>query len=344
MQRKIRQFAAGATLALLAVSGVACTAPLMRGPLGYRTFLPDSPDSGLADVDEYVLHLPASCAGDDPRPLIVAFHGAFSSPQEMAEESRLNELADREGLIVAYPYGSGFLGLLQHWNSGHCCGPAHENGVDDVAFTRRVIAAVARRVPVDRSRVYIVGMSNGAMMAHRVASEMSDVVAATAAVSGTIGGRPAEGRDEWRISSPQRPSPILMMHGDADQIVPWEGGVDPIGSGGRTFVSVDESVELWRRTNGALGAPQVDSLRDERITRSRWRGEVPESEVVLYRVSGWPHAWPGGKYTEGLPSNDAMAGFEAIDEVWGFLRRHRNVGAAGGASAAPEKLVPCPTK
>lgn len=313
----------------------------MRGPLSVRTFLPDTEEGAPAEDDEYRLHLPPNCEADGPRPLVLAFHGAFSSPDEMAEESGLDALADREGLIVAYPVGSGFMGLLQHWNSGHCCGPASEADVDDVAFTRRVIAAVDRRAAVDWSRVYVVGMSNGAMMTHRVASEMSDVVAAAAAVSGTIGGRPAEGERVWRISSPSRPVPILLMHGDADEVVPWEGGVDPIGSDGRTFLSVAESVDFWRDANRTLAEPEVESQRMQRITRSRWRGEESASEVVLYRVAEWPHAWPGGEYTRDLPSSDAMAGFEAIDEVWSFLSRHRVEPAHLTGTPMPDTLKPC---
>ncbi|MDG2304009.1 MAG: PHB depolymerase family esterase [Candidatus Binatia bacterium] len=313
----------------------------MRGPLSLQTFLPDPDGSAPADPDEYRLHLPPNCAAGDPRPLILAFHGAFSSPEEMAEESSLDALADREGLIVVYPRGSGFLGLLQHWNSGHCCGPANEGDVDDVAFTHRVMAAVDRRAPVDWSRVYIVGMSNGAMMVHRVASEMSDVVAAAAAISGTVGGSPAEGEQVWRITSPSRPVPMLLMHGDADQVVPWDGGIDPIGSKGRTFLSVAESVDFWRSANGTFAEPRTDSLRRQRITRSQWQGAEPASEVVLYRVAEWPHAWPGGKYTRDLPSDDAMAGFEAVEEVWSFLSRHSHRPAHRDPGTMPDTLTPC---
>lgn len=327
-------------LSLAVFAASACSEPLTRGALGLGTLVPDGDDSTAA-WGAYRLHAPASCSPDDPRPLVVAFHGAFSSPAEMEEESGLSDLADREGFIVVYPYGSGFLGLLQHWNSGHCCGPAQENDVDDVAFTRRVIAAVEAEVAVDPSRIYLVGMSNGAMMVHRAAAELSEVVAAAAAVSGTIGGRPSEDAEVWRVSAPPRPVPILIMHGDADEIVPWDGGMDTFGSEGRTFLGVDETVAFWRRTNGVDGAPGQDTLEHGRISRTRWQGETPDSEVVLYRVADWPHAWPGGEYTRDLPADDPLSGFEAADLIWPFLVGHtrppRN--ADDGATAPP--LRPC---
>lgn len=327
-------------LALVAFCAAACSAPLTRGPLGLGTLLPHGDDSTAA-WGEYRLHVPASCSPDEPCPLVVALHGAFSSPAEMEEESGLSRLADREGFLVVYPYGSGFLGLLQHWNSGHCCGPAQENGVDDVAFTRRVIAAVREEMAVDPSRIYLVGMSNGGMMVHRLASELSDVVAAAAAVSGTIGGRPSEGAEIWRVATPRRPVPMLLIHGDADEIVPWEGGDDPFGSEGRTFLGVDDAVEFWRVANHADGPPASEVLLGGRLSRTRWGGDAPDSEVVLYRVAGWPHAWPGGEYTRDLPLDDALLGYEAADVIWPFLVGHTRPPRGTGDGADERAPGPC---
>jgi len=330
----MRRWALCPTAAALIAFGVfGCSTPLMRGPLGLRTFAPDDPERTAADPDEYELHAAAGCSSDEPRPLVVAFHGAFSSPEEMEEESGLSLLADREGFHVVYPHGSGFLEMLQHWNSGNCCGPAQEQGVDDIAFTREVIAAVDQRVAVDPSRVYLVGMSNGAMMTHRAAAELSDVIAAAAAVAGTVGGRPSAEEEVWIVPDPGQPVPMLLMHGRTDDTVPWDGGIDPFGSGGRTFVGVDETVGFWRRANGAREPAALDRLREDRITRSRWSGDA---EVVLYAISDWEHAWPGGEYTRDLPPEDALSGFEAGEEIWPFLARHRRPGRGG-----PAHLVPC---
>jgi len=299
--------------ALLLVSSACST--IGRGPLGPGHHVDRAGDR------RYDLHVPVS-ATDRVRPLVVAFHGAFSSPAEMEEESGLSRLADREGFVVAYPHGTGFLGLLRHWNSGHCCGPALEEGVDDVEFTRQVIEAVSRRVPIDRTRIYLVGMSNGAMMAQRVAAELSNQIAAAAAVSGTIGGRPTRDEDVWRIPSPLAPVPMMLMHGDADEIVPYEGGTDPFTFAGRTWLSVDEAVDFWRRSNHASQELARETLADGRVTRREWRGSPKNSRVVLYRFTGWGHAWPGGPYTRDLGPAEPLAGFEAAEPIWAFLSQH----------------------
>jgi len=80
----------------------------------------------------------------------------------------MNRLADREGFVAVYPAGTGvFRARLLTWNAGGCCGYARERGVDDVGFVVNLLEAIAERAPVDATRVYATGLSNGAMMAYR---------------------------------------------------------------------------------------------------------------------------------------------------------------------------------
>ncbi len=308
-------------LGLLAILG--CSSVVRPGPLSAGSFELEAGPGGGAGEREFLLHIPAQYDRHEPLPLVLAFHGSFSSAEEMEEESGLSRLSEQKGFAVAYPFGHGFLGLLQHWNSGHCCGPAYERNIDDVEFARQVISSTEARITVDRTRIYVVGMSNGAMLAHRVAAELSDRVAAAAAVSGTIGGRPADDEDVWRVPVPSRPVPMLIMHGDADEVVPYEGGHDPYSLSGRTWLSVDETVAFWRRANHASRELPLASLQGGRVVRREWRGTGPSSGVVLYEIAGWEHAWPGGPYTRDLPSADPLSGFEAADPIWEFLARYR---------------------
>src|SRR5437016_6447484 len=101
----------------------------------------------------------------------------------------LNEKADRAGFLAVYPSGTGRLERALTWNGGNCCGYAMLNKVDDVAFTRGLLDDLAKAVLIDRKRVYATGMSNGAMMVYRLASELSDRIAAIAPVSGPMGTR-----------------------------------------------------------------------------------------------------------------------------------------------------------
>ena len=75
----------------------------------------------------------------------------------------------REGFIVVYPQGTGRReSLLLTWNAGHCCGYAMEQRVDDVGFIRVLLDTLLAQLPDRSARIYVTGMSNGGMMAHRL--------------------------------------------------------------------------------------------------------------------------------------------------------------------------------
>ena len=76
------------------------------------------------------------------------------------------------------------------------------------SMTDTVIDRIAARLSVDENRVYLVGHSNGGMLAHRFAAERPERLAAVAPVSATIGGNPAKDEPEWRVPRPAGPIPI----------------------------------------------------------------------------------------------------------------------------------------
>lgn len=85
----------------------------------------------------------------------------------------LNQKADEAGFIAVYPNGTGS-GFRYFWNGGDCCGSAVQEQVDDVAFIRALLDNLAHKYRVDPSRIVVTGLSNGAIMAYRLASELSD--------------------------------------------------------------------------------------------------------------------------------------------------------------------------
>ncbi len=113
-------------------------------------------------------------------PLVVMLHGGFGNGEQAERAYHWDAEADAGHFLVAYPDGLG-----RAWNAGTCCGePAHA-GTDDVGFVNAVVGAIAAQIPVDRARVYVTGMSNGAMMALRLGCQ-SDTFAAIAPVAGTL--------------------------------------------------------------------------------------------------------------------------------------------------------------
>ena len=150
-----------------------------------------------------------------PRPLVIALHGAYQNPRTMQRLTGLTQYAESHGFSLVYGVGIG-----GRWNAGpQCC--AVSDARNDVAYVRAVIADAERRTPVDRSRVYVVGFSNGGMLAVRAACELPEVTAA-ATVSGPL------------LVPCKRPIRLWHLHGTADLTVPVGGGV---GFEGRKFPS-----------------------------------------------------------------------------------------------------------
>ena len=269
----------------------------------------------------YRLHIPSRPDPDAASALVLVVHGAFSTPQGMERMSGFSELADREGLLVAYPAGAyGVMGLLRHWNAGHCCGRAARDNLDDVGFLDQVIDDIRRRVAVDDKRIYMVGLSNGGMLVYRYAAERTHRLAGAAVVAAALGGRASSQDDWWITPAPEMALPMMIFHARDDDSVPYAGGVSPRKGGEREYVSVAQSVDFWVRNNECRPEAMVASLYDGRVTRSVWRDDRAGNDVVLYTIENWGHRWPGKHFSNRLAVDDPLHGFDAADKIWNFFQ------------------------
>src|SRR5439155_27285679 len=162
----------------------------------------------------YQIHIPPNYDPAKPTPLVLALHGASMDAPTLERFTGISAKADQAGFIVVYPNGTGPGQILLTWNAGAFPGMLSKRKVNDVGFQGKVLDDVATVANVDAKRVYCTGLSNGAMMAYRLAAEMSERIAAVAAVAGTMV------CDECK---PKRPVPILHFHGTKDSLVPFEG-------------------------------------------------------------------------------------------------------------------------
>lgn len=203
----------------------------------------------------YIIHIPKTCGGDSgPHPAVLVFHGGGSNAGQWMPFCGLNETADREGFISVYPDGTGktvqnfkILG----WNGGPRRpggGDAKQNIVDDVAFTKALLDDLEMAVKVDPNRVYAAGMSMGAIMVYRLASELSGRIAAIAAVAGSMG---------TETCNPERPVSVLHLHGTEDEAVPFNGGRGKLDPSQTDFLSVKHSITAWIKANGCSKEPTI---------------------------------------------------------------------------------------
>lgn len=235
----------------------------------------------------YEIALPADPAG---APLILALHGGGGNPDQFATATGFGQSASKAGYAVIFPAGSGRRDdRLLTWNGGYCCGYAARRDVDDIGFLTQVIADAVARFGVDGGRVYLTGVSNGAIMAETFAAKNPDRVRAVAGVSGTM---------DTASYTVQGPVPALIIHGTADAMVPYAGGKGDQSLTRTDFASVASVVD-------AFLAPWGDGLTRTGTTIDR-KDDGTSVEVVDYRqgdkvvlrlmtIEGGAHTWPGGR-------------------------------------------------
>ena len=258
-------------------------------------------------------YLVSDYSGGKPAPVVFVLHGGGGHPENAQNMSQFDIIAAREKLIVVYPGGTGGTpgGRLLTWNAGHCCAYALDNKVDDVGFIRTIIDQLVASGRADPKRIYVTGMSNGAMMSHVLARELPDRIAAIAPIVGAVFG------DE---APPARPVSALMINGLLDKSVPPQGGL----SGGRGASSWDgmparpniDQGTYWARYNACDATPQ----RDERGSVLRWTYRCPAGRAVeLIQLKDNGHAWPGGKSGSRLGDTPSTA-IDATEVIWAFFK------------------------
>ena len=238
-----------------------------------------------------LLHVPAQLRARHPVTLVIALHGVGGTGPKMETYSGFSRVADRHGFIVAYPSSAG-----PFWNSTAASGRP-----DDVRFIGRLIGIIESRECVDRTRVFLAGVSNGGGMAALAGCALSTNIAGIASVAGGYDGQPA--------CHPQRPLSVLEVHGTSDQIVPYFGRTHrPTPNGLPPFVN------QWVARDRCRGRASVSQLAT-RATALRWSRCAGGVRVEHIRVLHGRHQWPGATPPDpGPPST-----FCAACEIWRFF-------------------------
>ena len=242
----------------------------------------------------YRLHQPATYQADQPMPLVINLHGYHSNAAQQERVSQMSVKADAAGFLVVYPQG---LGNPASWKFG-----SRAEGQADVAFIRALIDQLEAQVSVDRKRVYVTGISNGAEMSSRLACELGDTIAAFATVAG--------GYPPLADCAPTRPLPVVVFHGTADTLLPYAGH-PPLLLPVRTWVTE------WAAQNSCDATPTTIFQQDE-VTGEQWGTCQAGADVVLYTITGKGHSWPGST----MPARITTQTINATDIIWDFFAAH----------------------
>lgn len=262
----------------------------------------------------YLLH---DFSGGKRAPLVLVLHGGGGNAENAAQMTGFDRVGARERLLVVYPNGTSAREAVRMftWNAGHCCGAAMRSNVDDVGFLTAIVDGLVGSGRADPARVFVTGMSNGGMMAHRLARERPDRIAALAPVVGAVFG------DEPLAAGPVA---AFIVVGAEDDRVPGEGGALRVAeragrrAADRPVAPAIEQARYWARANrcGASG----ESGRGASV-QTAWRDCANGADVVFHKVAGSGHAWPGGRPGWAGAAKPTSA-FDATEEIGRFFAAH----------------------
>lgn len=257
-----------------------------------------------------------------PAPLLFQLHGGNGTAPRRAQQTGLNEIADRERFIAIYPQGENY-----GWNDGRFpLGLVSSQGkADDVAFFNAMFDALTSSGEGDPARVYVSGGSNGGMMTYRLVCEVGHRIAAAVVMVANLPELVAPN------CNPPRAVPLLIMNGTSDPLMPFEGGVVAMREENGRVISTMDTVEFWRKANGCAGKALQTQMPnrdpDDGMTTDmfHWAPCASGGELLFFRMNGAGHGLPGrsrNKIAEaerlgGKSSND----FDSSEETWTFLER-----------------------
>lgn len=274
----------------------------------------------------YLIHVPPVDDKTKPLPLVIALHGGGGTAKYMVKHTLggFDKLADKNGFIVVYPDG-----IEKHWNDGRreeeTGYRAHKENIDDVGFISALIDSLIKKQNIDPKRVYVTGISNGAMMSYRLACDLTEKIAAIAPVAGNLP------QDIYSSCKPSRPISVLAINGINDPLVPFTGGnvTGPFGFKklGKVL-STSDTVKFWAAFDKCSSShvtqePDKDPQDGTRVQK-KVNGDCKEgTEVILYTIEGGGHTWPGGwQYLPEKIVGKTSRDIDANEIIWDFFKNH----------------------
>ncbi|MDQ6613946.1 MAG: polyhydroxybutyrate depolymerase [Actinomycetota bacterium] len=256
-------------------------------------------------VRSYRVYAPPTVGARRLSPLLVVLHGGGDSVTSTVDTTMFDRQAQASNYIVAYPEGTRL-----EWNAGFCCGTAPSRNVDDVGFLNQVLDRLEADYPIDRARIFLAGVSNGAMLAYRFACEHAERVTAVGSVAGSM---------VLDSCHPSRPVSVIEVHGTADPLVPFQGGHTEFGVADSSF-SYSPIMALSQRWADLDGCPPSSAVTTSGpVVTMSWVGCHNGSAVSLVSVTGGGHVW----FAPGLGSADGS--LDATQVIGTFLARLRPV-------------------
>jgi len=250
----------------------------------------------------FVVHVPATPPlatppSATPRALVVALHGSGQPFDELRQWLPLDAVADREGFVVAYPFA-----IDGRWNL------EARGGIDDRGFLDAMVDRLASEGLADRRRIYLTGISRGALLSWTLLCHGASRFAAAVPISSPMASNQVADCPAPRLI------PLLAIAGTADTVQPYDGRLRPPPA--PRLLSIPETMEFWRVRHGCTDQtlsyiPPGSAGTPAHVERIDWTGCTSHKPVALYKVVGGEHEPPSLRRGQAI---------DTAEEVWRFFR------------------------
>ena len=266
----------------------------------------------------YKLYVPSGYIGQE-LPLVVMLHGCTQSPDDFAAGTRMNEIAEEQTFLVAYPAQTQSANVSKCWNWFSAVDQQRDQG--EPALIAGITRQIMRDFAVDANRVYIAGLSAGGAAAAIMGATYPDLYRAIGVHSGLACGAASDlpsafvamrqggsrsGATSHRFDGPRGGVPTIVFHGDRDTTV------NPI-NGDQVIAQSKASADLRITVSHGEAPGGISYTRTVQIDDN---GRPMLEQWVLH---GAGHAWSGGS-TSG--SYTEPRGPNASREMMRFFLQH----------------------
>lgn len=262
----------------------------------------------------YKLYIPAIRDGG-PRPLIVMLHGCTQSADDFAAGTRMNFAAEAQGCFVVYPEQPQAANVSKCWNWFRPGDQARETG--EPALIAGITRQVVEAHDIDRTRIYVAGLSAGGAAAAIMGEAYPDLYAAVGVHSGLACGsahdvasaftamRGGESKVKLRARGPAKPT--IVFHGDQDATV------HPC-NGAKVIARVADGAKFTTQT------VRRSSPTGHSFSHTVHRDASGLGILEFWELHGAGHSWSGGSRAGSFTSEH---GPDASKEMLRFFLQHR---------------------
>ena len=251
---------------------------------------------------EFYIVNPSNLNSDNQLPLLISLHGGADYADANMQYTGFLDIINEKGFVAIFPQGTVAAGKGDTgWYAGGDCTNLE---VCDLSFVERLIDYSIEDLNIDKNRVYVSGFSNGAFMVYTLACFLSNKVAAFAPVSGSMS------PDDYQICNPQRPIPVIHIHGTSDDSIPIQGN---------DYVTPLQQVSSYLSSLNNCSQNSIINGEDTNEDGYAWYSEISSNcnqgvNVNFTYLENFGHSWPSTESGKGGGADIDGASF-----IWEFL-------------------------